>query len=42
MVRRSGKIPKIVAYGAFDETDCTAQLGPTNPFGSELLTGIRL
>ena len=25
---RSGKIPKIVAYGAFDETVCTAPLGP--------------
>ena len=26
---KSGKIPKIVAYGAFDETVCTAPLGPT-------------
>ena len=25
---RVGKIPKIVAYGAFDETVCTAPLGP--------------
>ena len=25
---KSGKIPKIVAYGAFDETVCTAPLGP--------------
>ena len=26
--KKSGKIPKIVAYGAFDETVCTAPLGP--------------
>ena len=26
--KKSGKIPKIVTYGAFDETVCTAPLGP--------------
>ena len=28
--KKKRKIPKIVAYGAFDETVCTAPLGPTN------------
>ena len=31
---KSGKIPKIVAYGAFDETVCTAPLGPIVAYGA--------